>query len=112
MYLDALRKTGETNIEVIDTCKVNLGTTGDINVYNELGFDPDSMLNSPISRFRANDTLILEIRDADLDTTNAVAQVFETNLTENLVRDRIRITMLETSGNAGVFRGRLKTDYG
>lgn len=112
LYLDALRKTGETNIEVIDTCKVNLGTTGNINVYNELGFDPDSMLNSPISRFRANDTLILEIRDADLDTTNAVAQVFETNLTENLVRDRIRITMLETSGNAGVFRGRLKTDYG
>ena len=76
-----------------------------------MGFDPDSMLNSPISRFRANDTLILEIRDADLDTTNAVAQVFETNLTENLVRDKIRITMLETSGNAGVFRGRLKTDY-
>ena len=112
VYLDGLRETGETNIGIVDICEANLGTTGSIHVYNESGFDPDSMSNSPINRFRANDTLILEIKDADLDTTNAVAQVFETNLTENLVRDRIRIMMLEISGNAGVFRGRLKTDYG
>ena len=112
VYLDGLKETGETNIKVVDTCETNLGTTGSIHVYHESGFDPDSISNPQINRFRANDTLILEIKDADLDTTNAVAQVFETNLTENLVRDKIRITMLEISGNAGVFRGRLKTDYG
>ena len=112
VYLDGLRATGETNIEIVDTCETNVGTTGNIHVYNESGFNPDSMLNSPINRFRASDTLILEIKDADLDTTNVVAQVFETDLTENTVRDRIRITMWGVFGNAGVFRGRLKTDYG
>jgi len=112
IYIDALRATGETNVEVSDTCVANVGTTGSLKVYNQLHFLPDSDENVGISKFRAGDTLILEIRDADLNTTNAVAQLFETDWVENTVRDNIRVLMTEVAGSAGVFRGEIKTSYG
>ena len=111
-YVDELRSTGETYIEIWDVCEANVGTAGSLKVHNKRDFDYASARNVEISRVRAGDTLILEIQDADLSTTNAMAQLFETDFTENVVRDNIRVTMVEVTGSAGVFRGEVKTSHG
>ena len=120
IYIDELRSTGETDIAVYDGCVANVGTTGSLKVYNkgalaqtsERRAKDNGVLLNEISRFRTGDTLILEIRDADLSTTSAVAQLFETDFTENTVRDDIRVTMVEVTGSAGIFRGEIETSYG
>ena len=112
IYIDGLRSSGETDVEVPDVCVANVGTTGSLKVYNKKDSAPNLADNLEISRFRAGDTLILEIRDADLSTTNAVAQLFETDFIENTERDNIRVTMVEVTGSAGIFRGEVKTSYG
>ncbi|MCZ6681163.1 MAG: discoidin domain-containing protein [Candidatus Poribacteria bacterium] len=112
IYIDELRSTGETNVEVADVCVANVGITGAIKVYNKEDFDHALDDNPEISRFRAGDTLILEIWDADLNAANAVAQLSETDFTESTVRDNIRVTLVEVTGSAGTFRGSLQTRYG
>ena len=112
IYIDALRSTGETDVEVSDVCTAAIGTTGTLNVYNGINFEPDAADNEEISEFRAGDTLILEIQDSDLITTNAVVQISETDVAENKRRDNVRLTMDEAAGSPGVFRGEIQTSYG
>ena len=68
--------------------------------------------NLEISSFQAGDTLILEIQDADLNTTTTVAQLLETDFTENTVRDSTDVTLVKTADSVDIFRGEIKTGYG
>ena len=110
-YIDELRATGEVSFVTSANCVVNAGATGLLKVYNDANFNPDAIQNREISKFRAGDTLILEIRDSDLNKANAVADLFETEFSENTQRDTIRVSMVETRGESGVFRGEVRTGY-
>ena len=112
IYIDSLRSTGETDVEVSDVCTTAIGTTGKINVYTENDFAPDAAENVEKLDFRAGDTLILEIQDADLSTTNAAAQISETDFAGNKTRDYVRLILDEATGSPGVFRGEIQTSYG
>ena len=87
IYVDDLQSTGETNVAFYDTCDANVGITGTLRVYNKDNFDYALAQNLEASSLRAGDTLILEIQDADLDGTNVMAQLLETDFTEGVVRD-------------------------
>lgn len=112
IYIDELRSTGKTNVEFYDTCTANVGITGELRVYNKGNFDYALTKNLEISSFRAGDALILEIQDADLNTTTAVAQLFETDFTENTVRDSAEATLVKTADSVDTFRGEINTGYG
>ena len=112
IYIDKLQSTGETNVEFHDTCEANVGITGKLKVYNKANFDYALAQNVEISSFRAGDTLILEIQDADLDTTDVIAQLLETDFTEGAVRDRISVTLAKTADSVDIFRGEIGTSYG
>ena len=112
IYTDELRATGERFIEVEQPCLSNIGITGTLKVYNGNHFDPDSDENPEISTFRAGDTLLLEIQDTDLNTTNAIADLFETDSIDNTKHDHVRVVMVEVSGSAGIFRSEILTSYG
>ncbi len=112
IYIDALRSTGETDVEVSDVCAAMIGTTGTVKVFKESYFESNSAENEEISGFRAGDTLILHVQDADLSASHPVAQIFETDFIENKKRDHVRVTMDEATGSAGVFRAVVKTSYG
>ena len=121
IYIDALRSTGQTGVEVSDVCAAAIGTTGTVMVYNERSTEriaktivltePNVAENEGISGFRAGDTLILEIHDSDLSVATAAAQIFETDFTENKKRDYVNLTMEEVTGSVGVFRGKVQTSY-
>ena len=111
-YIDELRSTGKTNVKFYDTCVANVGITGDLRIYNKGNFDYALAKNLEISSFRAGDALILEIQDADLNTTATVAQLFETNFTENTVRDSVEVTLVKTADSVDIFRGEINTSYG
>lgn len=110
-YIDELRATGEVSFVTSANCVVNAGATGSLKVYNDADFNPDAIENREISNFRAGDTLILEIQDSDLNKADAVADLFETEFSENTQRDSIRVSMVETRGESGVFRGEVRTGY-
>ena len=112
IYIDELQSTGETNVEFHDTCEANVGITGKLKVYNKANFDYALAQNVEISSFRAGDTLILEIQDADLDTTDVIAQLLETDFTEGAVRDRTSVTLAKTEDSVDIFRGEIRTGYG
>ena len=111
-YLDELQSTGETNVLFHDTCEANIGITGKLRVYNKKNFDYALAQNLEISSFPAGDTLILEVQDADLDTTDVTAQLLETNFTEDMVRDSINVTLAKTADSVDIFRGEIRTGYG
>ena len=111
-YIDELRAMGEVSFVTSENCVVNAGATGSLKVYDSADFTPDAAENREISKFRAGDTLILEIRDSDLNKADAVADLFQTNFSENTQRDDIRVSMVETRGGSEVFRGEIRTAYG
>ena len=112
IYIDELQSTGETNVAFYDTCEANVGITGKLTVYNKKFFDYALARNPEISSFQAGDTLILEVQDADLNTTTAAAQLFETDSTESVVRDSIEVTLDKRGDSVDIFRGEIRTDYG
>ena len=112
IYINELQSTGKTNVEFYDTYITNVGITGELKVYNKRDFDYALAKNLEISSFRAGDTLILEIQDADLNTTNTAAQLFETDFTENTVWDNTDVTLAKTADSVDIFRGGIKTGYG
>ena len=112
IYTDELRASGEVSFAVTANCVVNAGATGSLRVYDSENFTPDAAENPEISRFRAGDMLILEIQDSDLNKADAVADLFETDFNDNTQRDNIRVSMVETRGGSGVFRGEVRTGYG
>ena len=114
-YLDGLRSTGETNIPVTDSCKVNVGQTGKITVYNKAnpytpiaGF-PDEGWKST---FKAGGILIIHLEDTDLNVTDAAAEIFQVDTTEDVIRDFVPVILTEVAGSAGVFTGEVRTEYG
>lgn len=111
-YIDELRASGEVSLAISAICVVNAGATGSIKVYESENFNPDADENPEISNFRAGDTLFLEIHDSDLNKTDAVADLFETDFNDNTQGDNLRISMVETRGGSGVFRGKVRTGYG
>ena len=112
IYVDDLQSTGETNVAFYDTCDANVGITGTLRVYNKDNFDYALAQNLEASRLRAGDTLILEIQDADLDGTNVMAQLLETDFTEGVVRDSTSATLAKTADSVDMFRGEIRTRYG
>ena len=112
IYIDKLQSTGQTNVAFYDTCEANIGITGKLTVYNKKFFDYALARNPEISSFQAGDTLILEVQDADLNTTTAAAQLFETDSTESVVRDSIEVTLDKRRDSVDIFRGEIRTDYG
>ena len=112
IYIDELQSTGETNVAFYDSCEANIGITGTLKVHNKKIFDYALAQNLEISSFRAGDTLILEIQDADLDTTDVIAQVLETDFTEVAARDSASVTLAKTADSVDIFRGEIRTGYG
>ena len=112
IYIDDLQSTGETNVEFYDACEANVGITGKLKVYNKENFDYALAQNLEASSFRAGDTLILEIQDADLDRTDVIAQLLETDFTEGMVRDSTSATLVKTADSVDIFRGEIRTGYG
>ena len=111
IYVDQLQSTGETDVAFYDTCEANIGITGKLKVYNKNSFDYALAQNLEISSFRAGDTLILEIQDADLDSTAVIAQLRETDFTEGMVRDSTKATLTKTADSVDIFRGEIRTGY-
>ena len=112
IYIDELQSTGETNVAFHDTCEANIGITGKLKVYNKKNFDYALAQNLEVSSFRAGDTLILEIQDADLDSTEVIAQLLETDFTESTVRDSTSVILAKTADSVDIFRGEIRTGYG
>ena len=112
IYIDELQSTGETNVAFYDTCEANVGITGKLKVYNKKNFDYVLAQNLEVSSFRAGDTLILEIQDADLDSTEVIAQLLETDFTEDTDRDSTSVTLTKTEDSVDIFRGEIRTSYG
>ena len=112
IYIDELQSTGETNVAFHDTCEANIGITGKLKVYNKKNFDYALAQNLEVSSFRAGDTLILEIQDADLDSTEVIAQLLETDFTEDTDRDSTSMTLTKTEDSVDIFRGEIRTSYG
>ena len=112
IYIDELQSTGETNVAFYDTCEANVGITGKLKVYNKKNFDYALAQNLEVSSFRAGDTLILEIQDADLDSTEVIAQLLETDFTEDTDRDSTSMTLTKTEDSVDIFRGEIRTGYG
>ena len=112
IYIDELQSTGETNVAFYDTCEANVGITGKLKVYNKKNFDYVLAQNLEVSSFRAGDTLILEIQDADLDSTEVIAQLLETDFTEDTDRDSTSMTLTKTEDSVDIFRGEIRTSYG
>ena len=112
VYVDELQSTGETNVAFYDTCTANIGITGKLRVYNKNNFDYAFAQNPEISSFRAGDTLILEIQDADLDSTDVIAQLLETDFAEVMVRDSTGVNLAKTADSVDIFRGEIRTAYG
>ena len=112
IYIDELQSTGETNVAFYDTCEANVGITGKLKVYNKKNFDYVLAQNLEVSSFRAGDTLILEIQDADLGSTEVIAQLLETDFTEDTDRDSTSMTLAKTEDSVDIFRGEIRTSYG
>ena len=112
IYMDELQSTGETNVAFYDTCQANVGITGKLKIYNKKKFDYALAQNLEISSFRAGDTLILEVQDADLDTTTVAIELLESDFTEGTVRDRSSVTLAKTEDSVDIFRGEIRTAYG
>ncbi|MDE0504094.1 MAG: hypothetical protein OXI86_08450, partial [Candidatus Poribacteria bacterium] len=112
IYVDELRASGEVSFAVSANCVANAGATGSLKVYDSEKFIPDAAENPEISKFRAGDTLILEIQDSDLNKADAAADLFESDFNDNTLRDNVRVSMVETRGGSGVFRGEVRTAYG
>ena len=112
VYVDELQSTGETNVAFYDICTANIGISGKLRVYNKNNFDYALAQNLEISSFRAGDTLILEIQDADLDSTDVTAQLLETDFAEVMVRDSTGVSLAKTADSVDIFRGEIRTAYG
>ncbi len=112
IYIDDLQSTGETNVAFHDSCEANVGITGKLKVYNKNNFDYALAQNLEASSFRAGDTLILEIQDADLAGTAVIVQLLETDFTEVAVRDSTSVTLAKTADSVDIFRGEIRTIYG
>jgi hypothetical protein len=115
IYIDKLRSTGETNVPVIDSCKVSVGTTGKLTVYTKsdpyvpvAGY-PDAGWKN---KFKAGETLIIRLEDIDLNVSSAAAEIFQVSTKEDVIRDSVPVTLTEVSGSAGVFSGEVNTEYG
>ena len=112
IYMDELQSTGETNVAFSDACEANVGITGKLTIYNKTNFDYALVQNLEASSFRAGDTLILEVQDADIDTRAVTVQmVVESDLTEKVTRDRTGVTLVKTEGTVDLFRGEIRTGY-
>jgi hypothetical protein len=112
IYMDGLQSTGETNVPLYDTCEANIGITGVLRAYNKRNFDYALAQNLETSSFRAGDTLILEVQDADLHTTDVTVDLVESDFAENVVRDRAGVTLAKTEDSVDTFRGEIQTGYG
>ncbi len=112
IYMDGLQSTGETNVPLYDICEANIGITGTLKAYNKRNFDYALAQNLETSSFRAGDTLILEVQDADLDTTNVTVELVESDFSENVVRDKTGATLAKTEDSVDTFRGEIQTGYG
>ena len=112
IYMDGLQSTGETNVPLYDVCEANIGITGTLKAYNKRNFDYALAQNLETSSFRAGDTLILEVQDADLDTTNVTVELVESDFAENVVRDKAGVSLAKTEDSVDTFRGEIQTGYG
>ena len=112
IYMDGLQSTGETNVPLYDICEANIGITGTLKAYNKRNFDYALAQNLETSSFRAGDTLILEVQDADLDTTNVTVELVESDFSENVVRDKTGVPLAKTEDSVDTFRGEIQTGYG
>ena len=112
IYMDELQSTGETNVAFYDTCEANVGITGKLKVYNKANFDYALAQNLEALSFRAGDTLILEVQDADLDTTTVTVELLESDFAESTIRDRTGVTLAKTEDSVDIFRGEIRTAYG
>lgn len=115
LYLDKLQATGETNVPVTDSCRVNTGSKGKITIYSKshpdtpiAGFPDEGWIN----RFKAGETLIIRLEDMDLNLASAAADISQVKTTEDMINDSVSVNLTEVRGSAGIFAGEVKTEYG
>ncbi|GIX06480.1 MAG: hypothetical protein KatS3mg115_0883 [Candidatus Poribacteria bacterium] len=107
-YTDALRASGETDRTVVAQVTVNVGADGVLEVYRPvLGGSPVPV--GPL--FRAGETLLIEVRDPDLNALSEVIEQTTVQVWDRSTGDRLDVPLRETSGNSGIFQGTLITEY-
>lgn len=109
-YVDALRKTGESDVSITATARANTGTDG-ILALARIG-RTESGSTTVTERIRAGDTLVLEVRDDDLNALSLVIEQTTVTVRDEATGDAVEVTLRETSGNSAVFRGEVVTEFG
>lgn len=99
-YVDALRASGATEMQVVAEAGINTGSDGSVR------------LSSAGERLRAGHALRVEVRDPDLNVRSAVLE--ETTVVARVEPggDSVSILLRETGGDSGVFVGSVPTAFG
>ncbi|MDA1193488.1 MAG: hypothetical protein O3A46_17565, partial [Candidatus Poribacteria bacterium] len=109
-YTDALRASGETDIVVSTSATTNTGNDAEMVVFRE---NPtDKSWYDLTEAFIAGESLVIEVTDPDLNARSEVIEQTLVTLTEDFLGDTLDVTLRETSGNSGVFRGVVTTRFG
>jgi hypothetical protein len=109
-YVDALRASGETAVRAEASARANSGNDGSMTVSRRT--HPLQPAEQAGDGFRAGDVLLVEVRDADLNTFSEVVEQVAVTVREDYADDGVEVALRETSGNSAVFQGEVRTEYG
>ena len=103
-YTDALRASGETDFAVSASARANVGNDGSLRTLDAAG-------GAETDRFRAGESIVIEVRDDDLNASEEAIETASVDAREDFLGDSVTLTLRETTGNSGLFRGELRTAY-
>ncbi len=104
VYRDALRVSGETNVEAFASASANAGSDGIVRALDLFG-------EAETDAFRAGEAILIEVRDDDLNASDEAIETASATAREAFLGDSVVVVLRETSGSSGVFRGELRTAY-
>ncbi|MDE0021194.1 MAG: hypothetical protein OXT69_07410 [Candidatus Poribacteria bacterium] len=104
VYQDALRASGETNIEASAEAEANAGSDGKLRTLDLFG-------EKEADAFRAGEAILIEVKDDDLNVSDEAIETASAEAREDFLGDSVVVVLKETTGSSGVFRGELRTQY-
>lgn len=104
VYRDALRASGETNIEASAEAEANVGSDGKLRTLDLFG-------ERETESFRAGEAIIIEVKDDDLNVSDEAIETASAEAREDFLGDSVLVVLKETTGSSGVFQGELRTQY-
>jgi hypothetical protein len=115
-YLEKLQASGQTNVPVRIYRETRTGYNGRlaIRALTPALSQRERESLEEITTFKAGDTLIVILKDFDLNIDSTTIQSLTSDIiaSENTTYDTIRISMSEISADAGIFKGEVRTTYG